>query len=228
MKIAVIIVAAGSGRRMQLKRNKILLEIADKPVIVRVLEAFFKMQLIEQIILVIRRQDEALIEKLIAPAFKKKLKIVYGGDQRSDSVVAGYQALTDDITHVLVHDGARPFINEQLIKRIVDRLKVDDAVIPVLPLSDTVKVVSDDYVVSTPKRKTLRAVQTPQGFERQLFEKMVIFSTQSDMQFTDDASIAEALGQSVYCAVGDAFNIKVTTQQDIAWATVIARQGDER
>ncbi len=228
MKTAVIIVAAGSGRRMQLKQNKILLEIADKPVIIRTLETFFKLQLIDQIILVIRRQDEALIDTLIEPALKKKVKIVYGGDRRSDSVAAGYQVLSEDITHILVHDGARPFISSQLIERIVNRLKVDDAVIPVISVSDTVKVVSNDYVVNTPQRETLRAVQTPQGFERQLFEKMVNFSAQSSVQFTDDASIAEALEQSVYCEAGDAFNIKVTTQQDLVWATVIAKQGDIR
>ncbi len=228
MKTAVIIVAAGSGRRMRLKQNKILLEIADKPVIIRTLEAFFNSDLIEQIILVIRRQDEALIEQFIEPALKQKLKIVYGGAERSDSVAAGCRVLNDAISHVLVHDGARPFISDQLIKRVVKRLTVADAVIPVMPVSDTVKVVSDDYVERTLQRETLRAVQTPQGFARRLFEKMVNFSAQSTAQFTDDASVAEALGQTVYCVAGEAFNIKVTTKQDLVWATLIARQGDKR
>ncbi len=225
MQTAVIIVAAGSGRRMNLKQNKILLEICEQPVIVRTLNAFANNALIDQIILVIRRQDEAIIKQLVTPALFNRLSVVYGGTQRTDSVAAGCLALAPEISHVLIHDGARPFVSNQLITRVIERLKVDDAVIPIMPLSDTIKVVSDHYVVDTLQRDTLRSVQTPQGFERQLFEKMINFSAKQTVQFTDDASVAEALGKRVCTVHGEATNIKVTTKQDLVWATAIVKQG---
>ncbi len=226
MKTAVIIVAAGSGRRMQLKQNKIFLEILEQTVIERTIAAFAKNALIDQVVLVIRQQDEALVKQLVEPLCLNRLNLVYGGKTRTESVAAGCEVLTDEITHVLIHDGARPFVSNQLIQRVIDRLKIDDAVIPAMPLSDTVKVVAEDYVVDTMVRANLRAVQTPQGFERRLFEKMVAFSAQATEQFTDDASVAEALGKSVYCVAGEAHNIKVTSQQDLIWATAIAERGD--
>ncbi len=158
----------------------------------------------------------------------ERLSIVYGGAERTDSVAAGCCALDDTITHVLIHDGARPFVSDQLIARVIERLKLDAAVIPAMPVSDTIKMVAENYVAKTMPRDSLRAVQTPQGFERQLFEKMTAFSIETEAKFSDDAAVAEALGETVYCVVGETFNIKVTTQQDLVWADAILQQGEKQ
>ncbi len=229
MKTAAIIVAAGSGRRMKTAQNKIFLKINGKPIITRSLMPFLESDLISQVILVIRKQDKALLEQLLPAAMYKRLTVVYGGATRTASVTAGFAALADGISHVLIHDGARPFVDGPLIGRIVDALAANDAVIPVLPLIDTVKVVADNCVVTTPSRDSLRAVQTPQAFSRQLFERICDYAKTATEHFSDDASIAETLGEKVYCVAGDAANIKLTTGQDLALAeTIIKSLGENK
>ncbi len=223
MKTTALIVAAGSGRRMRRADNKIFLEIAAKPVIGRTLTTFLASPLIDQVVLVIRPCDEARLKQLLPADIIDQLTVVYGGASRTDSVAAGFAAVATDSDYVLIHDAARPFVGAALIEQIVDQLKQSDAVIPVMPLSDTVKVVAAGRVVTTPPRASLRAVQTPQAFSYQLFERMVAFSETASQPFSDDASIAEALGRAVDCIAGEATNIKITTGQDLLLAELIAR-----
>ncbi len=223
MKVALIIVAAGSGRRMAHRQNKLFLSLQNRPIIDWTLAACLTCAQIEQVVLVIRRQDEPLYRQLVAPALQRRVQLQYGGAERSDSVAAGFAAVNQDITHILVHDGARPFVSQALLARIIARLGQVEAVVPLLPLVDTVKRVVGDRVVETPRRAELRAVQTPQGFSRALFSKMIDFAAQSDALFSDDASIAEALGATVYGVLGEDDNIKLTTPKDLHLAAALGK-----
>ncbi len=222
MKCTAIIVAAGSGRRMGMEKNKILMPIGGSPVIGLTLSAFLAEPRIDAIILVIRRQDESEIEQILSNLKgAERITVVYGGAERTDSVAAAVAALKRDVGCVLIHDGARPLIKRSTITAVLDALRSHAAVIPTVPVSNTIKVVADGVVQKTLQRSQLNAVQTPQGFERDLFERMLAFSEQSQASFTDDAAIAEALGETVYCVAGDVGNIKITNAQDLLVAETL-------
>ncbi len=207
---------------MGLEKNKILLPIGGRPVIAWTLAAFLAAPQIDDIILVIRRQDEVEIGRILNDVGSaKSITVVYGGAQRTDSVAAALGALRPAISHVLIHDGARPLIEQSTISAVVDGLRKYSAVIPTVDVTNTIKVVADSAVKETLQRSRLKAVQTPQGFARGLFEGMLAFAKKSTDSFTDDASIAEAMGEVVYSVAGAMSNMKVTNAQDLAIAEVL-------
>lgn len=216
--VPVIIVAAGSSTRMQGK-NKQTLCIGEIPVIARTLMAFENSDYISRIILVVRTEDifsmQVLAEKY---GISKVSDIVCGGDSRQESVLKGFSRIAEDEQNVLIHDGARPFIDNTIIKDVVCGLQNFSAVICGVKVKDTIKEINDDgIVISTPKRETLLSVQTPQGVRVKDYlgavEKIGDVSS-----FTDDASLMEAVGYKVFCTEGSYKNIKITTPEDILTA----------
>ena len=148
---------------------------------------------------------------------------VPGGERRQDSVVAGLRTIPDEEGFVLIHDAARPLVTAELVRRVIDRLLAADVdgVVPVVPVRDTIKRISDDRVVETVSRADLVSVQTPQGFE---LGALRAAHDAFDGDATDDAGMVEATGGVVAIVDGDPLNIKVTYPEDLTLAEALRSQ----
>lgn len=220
VRYPVIVVAAGSSSRMQ-GVNKQLVELRDIPVIIRTLRAFDESPFISRIILVTRNEDIPMMQRLAEEyAVSRLTDIVAGGCDRHASVMAGLVRLSADEEKVLIHDGARPLINDFVIGNVCAALANEAAVICAVTISDTVKRADESgYVSETVDRTRLYAVQTPQGISVPDYKKAC--ETIEDVAvFTDDAALMEAAGHKVRIVEGDAKNIKITTQKDIKLANL--------
>ena len=211
-----IILAGGSGSRMGAERNKVLLELADKPVIVRAIEAF--RGLVDGLVLVSRAEDIPAMQAAVEAA-NLSVTIVPGGDTRQASVWNGLCALPDSCTHVLIHDGARCLVDEGTIRRCIASVEAYGTGVAAIPAIDTIKQVDGNGIVTaTPDRSQLRAVQTPQGFTVELIRRAHESARQEGFLGTDDASLVERLGHPVHLTEGNRRNIKLTTPEDIIMA----------
>ena len=213
----VIIVAAGSASRMG-GVNKILAPLAGKPVIYHTLSAFNENPAISDIVLV-TREDMVLDLQKIADeyGFLKVTDVITGGSCREDSVKNGFERLikNPEIKTVLIHDGARPLVRQEVINRVINAAEEFSAVVPAVPVKDTIKKIGVlGKVEETVDRSNLVNIQTPQGFEVETF-KTALEKADDLSRFTDDASIAEAAGFPVYTVTGDYKNIKITTPEDV-------------
>ena len=211
-----IILAGGSGSRMGAGRNKVLLELAGKPVIVRAAEAFAG--LVDGLILVSREEDLPDMQAAMAAA-GVPVTIVAGGDTRQASVWNGLCALPTECTHVLIHDGARCLVDEGTIRRCMASVEEHGTGVAAIPAIDTIKQVdAAEIVTATPDRSQLRAVQTPQGFTLELIRRAHVSAQQESFLGTDDASLVERLGHPVRLTEGSRRNIKLTTPEDMMMA----------
>ena len=216
-----VILASGTGSRAGGDVPKQYQRVGGRPVLDYSLKTAFNHPEIEIIILVINPQDKAFWQPII-DEYKDtpKIKIVYGGAERSLSVLNALEALealnTPANATVIIHDAARPFISPALVSRAIIAAKHHGAAIPVLPVPDTIKLVDEaGYVVSTPPRKHLRIVQTPQAFQFELLHASYKAAEQTGRwNFTDDASIVESNNISVHCFKGEDSAFKITTMQD--------------
>lgn len=231
-RAAAIIAAAGSGRRMG-GPDKLYLKLSGVPVLAASLMAFEKNDLIDEIVISVREgMAEKCRNEIIEPYGITKVRtIVTGGSERSLSVKAAVSAVSEDCGIVMIHDGARPLVSQAVINRVADAAVRYGAAIPGIMLKDTVKTVREEngdlFAVNTPVRAMLRAVQTPQGFRREILQDMYFgryVENEIDIESaTDDASIAEMLGHRVCVVEGDINNIKITVPQDLPEAEGIIR-----
>ncbi len=216
--IPVIIVAAGSSSRMGgIDKQSALL--SGVPVLARTLMAFERSDVISGIILVVRPEDVFSMQ-LMAEKYgiDKLTDIVCGGKTRQESVLKGFERLGSEAAEVLIHDGARPLVGEDIIRSVADGLKSHSAVACAVPVKDTVKVIDKNgRVVNTPDRTSLAAVQTPQGVRTQDY-RTAAEKVGDVSKFTDDMSVMEAAGYDVYTVAGDYRNIKITTPEDLKLA----------
>lgn len=217
MKTEVVAVAAGFGKRFG-SPDKVFIKLNGKPIFIWSLHVFEKVEEITGIWLVTRAE---MIEKAkeICSSFsiRKIRRIIEGGTERQDSVYNALKVMPDDTDIVLIHDAARPFLGKELIKRLLNALKPDiDGVIPLIPLTDTIKWIKKDNVIGgTLNRESLKAVQTPQAF---WYKKLIhAYNKAYNEKFygTDDASLIEKYGGSVIGVDGDEKNIKITKKQDL-------------
>lgn len=213
--VPVIIVAAGSSTRMQ-GQNKQFLKISGLPVIARTLLAFENCDAVSRIILVVRTED--IFEfKSLAEKYKinKLSDVVCGGKNRQESVLNGIKKLLPDEDRVLIHDGARPLVSDSIIGDVAKKLENYKAVTCGVKVKDTIKQLnSDGSVLKTLERSQLIAVQTPQGVWVKEYLKAIGTADNLEL-FTDDTSIMEAAGHTVFCTKGSYTNIKITTFEDI-------------
>ena len=223
-KTVAIIVAAGSASRMG-GVNKQLLKILDTPVIIRSIRAFSELDCIDGIVIVTKKESVLEIQKLIKEyGVQKVTDIVEGGDSRAQSVINGLTALADDTDLVLIHDGARPLVTSDIIKDVKSTAELYGAATCVVPLKDTVKIIDEiGKVVSTPKRSSLAAVQTPQGFKLSKLKNAIALFSGDLSHITDDCSFLELAGEEVYTVKGSYENIKITTKEDISLAIEILK-----
>ncbi len=223
MKIytSAIIAASGNSTRMGLEISKQLIQLDSKPVIWHTLSAFEKCDVIDEIIVVCRQIDIDSI-KAIANEFSKVKAVVTGGDTRADSVANGVEACSKCSRFFAIHDGARPLITPDDIEKVVKTAYDTGGATLGTPVTDTIKVVdSKEIILSTPKRDNLRAVQTPQVFERDLYLSAIDNAVENALSVTDDCSMVEAIGKPVCVVLGSGENIKLTTQTDLVFAKAI-------
>lgn len=220
--LPVIIVAAGSSARMN-GINKQFLEINSIPVIVKTMLAFEQSTDIKNIILVTKAEDIFKLQLLAEKHNISKLTdIVCGGNSRQESVLKGLARVGTEDEAVLIHDGARPLVCNQVINRVANGLKSYSAVTCAVKVKDTVKQIdADGKVIKTLDRSSLVAVQTPQGVKVKEY-RQAVDSVKNLADFTDDTSIMEAAGFDVLTVEGDYKNIKITTPEDIATAQKFA------
>lgn len=223
-KNTAIVLAAGQGKRMHSKIQKQFLEIGGKPVLYYSLRCFQDSPLIDDIILVTGEDTLSYCRSEIVDkyGFAKVSRIIQGGKERYDSVYAGLLAC-EDTDYVLIHDGARPFITEEILRRGMEGVKETGACVIGMPSKDTVKL-SDaaGFVSETPDRKTVWTIQTPQIFSYNLIKSVHDSIRRKDMsQITDDAMVVEQeSGTRIRLVEGSYMNLKITTPEDLNVAEI--------
>lgn len=227
--IAAIVPAAGRGKRMGGQGNKLLLELAGTPILVFTLKTLELCPLIKEIIIPAARVDILTIKKLMEEYnLKKVTAVVEGGAERQESVYRALQSLSPEVDSVIVHDGARPLLTLDDLNRFLEKTADSEAAVMAVPLKDTVKKVdTQGQVMETPPREQLRAIQTPQIFNRNLLEKVHKLAFEQQYLATDDASLFEWQGLPVRVVEGSYENIKVTTPEDMLWAESILHRRRE-
>ena len=220
-KIAVILVAAGDGSRLQAGIPKALVKISDKTLLEHALENILQVKDLVQVV-VASHEDRVEEFASIAKAFagdKVELAFTPGGLSRQGSIANALKEVTSSADVVLIHDAARCFAPAAVFDRVARAvIETGSAVIPVLPVVDTIKNVNQDVVLGTVDRDGLRIAQTPQGFSR---EQIIKGYEAATADFTDDASLLQAQGALVSSVLGDAMAFKITVQADLEYAELL-------
>ena len=224
-QISVVIVAAGSSHRMGTKENKIFLDLCGNSVIERTISAFIDIPEIFEIILVTKKEFFDSINNIIK-RFPLNIKIVEGGSSREESTFNALLNVCDKSNFVICHDGARPLVSKENILNVISELDNYKAVITGVKAKDTMKIVSSNLeVVSTPDRRSLYNIQTPQAFDKKVIIDGYKKFFEEDNFVTDDSSVVEKLNVRVKLVEGDYSNIKITTIEDIYNARLLLERG---
>ena len=222
-KYAAIVLAAGSGKRMNSQVHKQYLIIQDRPVLYYSLKAF-EDSAVDEIVLVVGKGEEEFCRKEIVDKYgiSKVKAIVEGGKERYHSVFEGLKQ-TSDADYVLIHDGARPFVNQEIIRRCMLGVAEYQACVVGMPVKDTIKIADEGgYAKQTPDRKNVWMIQTPQTFSYALiYEAYEEMLKTEDTAITDDAMVLERIkGKKSKLIEGSYRNIKITTPEDLLIANV--------
>ena len=225
-EIGIVIPAAGQGKRMGAGCNKQFLALRGQPILAHTVRLFEESSYVSEIVIVGAESDLLVIKELVYHhKFDKVVAIIQGGTQRQDSVRAGVQALSPTIQRVVVHDGARPLLTLQAFHEFLGETEAFSAAIMGIQLKDTVKRVDiSGKVLETLPRERLRAVQTPQIFDRGILEEAHQQAVSVGYYGTDDAALLEWMGYPVQIVEGSQENIKVTTPDDLWLAERILAQ----
>ena len=221
--VTAIIVAAGKSERMGTGADKAFLNLGPRPVVAWSLLAFERCPDVDQIVLVVRK-EQLVAAKAVARMFgiSKLLAVVPGGSKRQDSVMNGLKALDVDARVVVIHDGARPCVTSETISETVKLARRSGAAVVGRHIWDTVKVVEKGtQVTRTEDRSKLWAVQTPQAFDVKLLKRAYANVIEQKVEVTDDASAVELLGEPVKIYECDKPNLKITTVEDLRLAAAI-------
>ncbi len=227
--VTAIVPAAGNGKRFGINRNKPLYKLKDKPLLIWTLQALQKIRDINEIVPVVKQQDIKKVQKLIELYKITKVKdIVQGGQERQDSIYNALKILNPNTKLVIIHDGARPFIDAKLVQKMISELLIlhssIDGIITGVPIKDTIKEIEGQYLADnienifikkTLNRDLLWAIQTPQIF---FFDKISLAYTKAFMDnfyATDDSALVEKYGGRIKVIKGSYLNIKITTPEDI-------------
>jgi 2-C-methyl-D-erythritol 4-phosphate cytidylyltransferase len=234
MKVIVIIPAAGLGTRMapagkKAAASKQFLEINGVPIVFHTLRVFARNRQITKIVVALRKSEMARFrEQLEKENLAGKVEIVEGGEHRQQSVgnaVASLSAAPDDV--VLVHDAVRPFIDDEVIANVIRDVEKHGAAIAGLPAVDTIKQVDraaeGAIITSTIPRERVVQAQTPQGFRFELIQRAFSSAAADGFIGTDEASLVERLGESVWVVMGSPRNIKITTPRDLELAEFLIK-----
>lgn len=218
-KNTAIILAGGKGKRMHTKVPKQYLELQGHPILYYTLKAF-ENSFIDEIILVTGKEElqyckEQIVEKY---NFQKVKRIVAGGKERYNSVYEGLKAVPSDTDIVYIHDGARPFVDQEMLERVKQEMESNDACVVGMPVKDTIKIVNgQNYIKETPDRNFVWQIQTPQVFSYSLIKEAYMKLMCSEQKgITDDAMVVEKMmNRPIKLVEGSYKNIKITTPEDM-------------
>ena len=212
---------------MRASVKKPYLNLGDKPILVHTIGVFDRNPVIDTISVIVDDADlEFCQATVIAPnTFQKMGDLVAGGLTRQASVFNGLQSLPTDVDFVIVHDGVRPFVTDEVIFACIEAADEWGAAVAAVPVKDTIKVASaDGFIEDTPDRDKLWAVQTPQAFRASVLMDAHAFAKREGVTATDDAMLVEQLGFKVKIVSGSDFNLKITTPDDLIIAEALKRE----
>ncbi|QTA85074.1 2-C-methyl-D-erythritol 4-phosphate cytidylyltransferase [Desulfonema magnum] len=221
---SAIIVAGGKGLRMKEMVRKQYLLLAGRPILSHTLAVFDQCDAIDKIFLVAPAEDFDFCRKNLLGSFhfEKKITLVPGGAERQYSVYNGLMAVSDKKSIVVIHDGVRPFVRHDQITACIESAKEHGACILGMPAFDTLKQVnSSGEIEKTLEREVIWLAQTPQAFQYDIIVSAHEAAAREGYIGTDDASLAERMGQKVKIITGSRNNIKITTQEDLRLAGII-------
>ncbi|MCI1956492.1 MAG: 2-C-methyl-D-erythritol 4-phosphate cytidylyltransferase [Oscillospiraceae bacterium] len=221
-----VIAAAGTSSRMNLNVSKQFIPLCGMPAVVRTILAFEAARKVDSVVIVCRPEDREQMEIVSKGCGAGKVAaIVAGGDTRQRSVAAGIAAVPDGTGWLAIHDGARPLVLPEQIDACICDAREHQASALAVPVKDTIKLIDGSrFIVSTPERKLLWAVQTPQVFERGIYERAIRRAETAGMDYTDDCQLLEHAGMRVHLCPGSYENIKLTTPEDLITAETILRR----
>jgi 2-C-methyl-D-erythritol 4-phosphate cytidylyltransferase len=223
--VVAIVPSAGLGKRFGPGTNKPFHPLMDKPLIVWALEVFQRMAEIKEVIPVLKEADmEEGIGTFERYNLSKIRKIIPGGKERQDSVYNGLKAVTGKVDIVLIHDGARPIIDQGIVKDALRGLSGFDGAVVGVPVKDTIKEVHDHVVRKTLRRDAMWAVQTPQLFRYDSITRAYDKAMEEGFYSTDDSALLERSGGTVRMVTGSYSNIKITTPEDMAIAEILLKE----
>ena len=212
---SAVVLAAGNSQRMG--KDKILMPIGGSPVIAHTLKALQSSDRIAEIVIVTKYESiQEIADICNEHGISKASRVIRGGKTRLESALIGVSNVSEKATLIAIHDGARPFVTEKLIDRVVHAAKTHSAAAPAVTASDTVRLLnSKGAVTATPDRDLVALVQTPQVFLAELIKAALTRAMDKGFRVTDDCSAVEAMGYKVTIVAGEADNIKLTTTRDI-------------
>lgn len=219
-----VILGAGNGTRMGIDKSKLLLDLCGKTVIERSVEAFLNLEVVDEIIVVCRECDVEEFSRLLPD---EEVSFVIGGATRQESVKNAVETI-DCCDYIIIHDGARPLVSQNIILKTLDEAQISQAAATGVYVKDTIKVIDKDLnIVATPERSSLISIQTPQIFDFSVYKKALERATEEKADFTDDCRLVENLGLQVKTVIGEYENLKITTKSDVilAQALLKAREG---
>lgn len=224
---SAVIVAAGNAQRMG--ADKVMLELGCMPVLARTLLAFQNCDKIDEIIVVTRMEKVEEVASLCKKyGVTKAGKVIRGGKTRMESALAGVSEVRSNAKLIAIHDGARPFVTDEVIRRTVDAAAAYMSAVPVIRSTDTLKTIDEDGLIvgSVDREHTVR-VQTPQVFNADLIKGALTKAVSDGLTLTDDCSAIEIMGIKTHTVDGDEDNIKLTTPRDIQLGELILKtRGD--
>lgn len=220
-KCSAVIVAAGTAQRMG-GIDKVMADLGGQPLLWYSLRTFQNHPLIMEIVVVTREDLLVPVSELCEKnGFSKVKMVVVGGEDRLHSVQNGVACVSKKAKLIAVHDGARPLVSPKVITDAVLKAQRTGAAAPAIAVKDTVKVAKNSAVVTTPERKNLYAVQTPQIFDGDILRAALYNAQEKNLPVTDDCSCVEEIGMRVFLTAGEEKNLKVTTPLDLKIAKLL-------
>jgi len=228
MRVAAIIPASGIGTRLKSRIQKPYIDLCGKPILARTLIALLRNKNITEVLVSVNKEKLDKARKEIIKKYGiKKTKLVIGGRERSDSVYNALKAVSKDADYILIHDGIRPFVTDELIGRLLKNAARFKAAVAAVPVKPTLKFAGKNgFIKRTPLREYFWEAQTPQVFKRDLIEKAYNIARKNKIKSTDDSSLVERIGIRPKIVMGAYSNIKITTKEDLELAKVLIKNSN--
>ena len=223
-RIVVIVPAAGSGSRFGGDIPKQFRTLAGRPLVQRVVERFLFDESVARVVVPVAEVLLAAVKQ----SGGDRVQFVAGGETRLQSVIRGLEHVGEDVDVVAIHDAVRPFFAHETLHAVVAAAREHGAALPVLAVPDTIHIVENDAIQSTPDRRNLYAAQTPQAFRIEVLRDVVARAVKERADATDEAGLAAKYGYTVRAVPGDSMNFKITRPEDLVMAErVMAEWGGE-
>ncbi len=224
-KIAALILAAGSGRRMGGATEKQYLLVRGESVLKRSVETFARSSMIDLVVVVVRPGDEERASAELPSDFESYGRICSGKETRQESAMAGFEEIPKGYDLVVIHDAARCLVTSNMIESVVKAALEYGAASAGTPVIDTQKITDGEFILSTVPRKNMVAVQTPQAFSYDLYKRALEAAADNVKYFTDDNGLVESLGEKIRFVDTGKYNIKITTPEDLLYAEFLIEKG---